>query len=148
MKNPNSAVGMTKNNLGRFLEFKKIFKSAWQPQSISRPFPSRNFENLGLFERLSETLMYSILLFEYSISPNGGLRAWLRLNLLVGVVGVIPALTIVPVVTYLLHGFTTWSEYIRRISENLLWAVLFGFATLALIVVGGRALVWIARRKF
>lgn len=147
MKQTDSIIEINKKKSGRFGGIKKALLDAWQPQSIACPFPDKDFENLGLFERIAETIIYSILLFEYYISPNGGLRAWLRLNLLAGVVGVIPAVTIVPVVTYLLQGFTTWSEYIRRISENLLSTVRFGFATLALIVVGGKALLWIVRRK-
>ena len=48
------------------------------------PLLPLDFERLGGFQRGVEALLYAIARLERWLSPGGGLRAWLRLNLLAG----------------------------------------------------------------
>jgi hypothetical protein len=112
------------------------FRRVWRPIPPDPPIIDPNLPNLPALHRISESLRYSILDIERSISPNGGLRAWAQLNVLMALVLGIPALLIIPVITYILSGFATWSEYIKQIAINLLVvavAVLLGLLVLILI---------------
>ena len=62
---------------------------------------------------------YSILTAEFWLSPNGSLREWLRLNAKVALILGIPALLIVPPLTFLLSEFVTWSQLLVEIAKNL-----------------------------
>lgn len=111
--------------------------SAWRPVPLEPPQVDPDLEHLSGLERITEVLRFQFLRVEAAVSPMGGLRAWLKLNLLVAAVLGIPALIVVPVVTYLLHGFATWSGYLSQIAENLLRvAVSVSLAALVLVVAG------------
>jgi hypothetical protein len=90
--------------------------------------------------RVTEALRYSILDLERAISPNGGLRAWAQLNVLVALVLAIPAFLVVPVVTLLLSGFATWSEFLKQIFVNLLVAAVAIFLAVLVLVLAGRVI--------
>jgi hypothetical protein len=72
------------------------------------------------------------LAFEYSLSPGGGLRAWLKLNTAVALFLGIPALLVVPVITVLFTAVSTWTALLLQIVLNLLYAAL---ALMALVFV-------------
>jgi hypothetical protein len=72
------------------------------------------------------------LAFEYSLSPGGGLRAWLKLNMAVALFLGIPALLVVPVITVLFTAVSTWTALLLQIVLNLLYAAL---ALMALVFV-------------
>jgi len=83
-------------------------------------------------QRIAEVLRYGLLAFEYSLSPGGGLRAWLKLNMAVAVFLGIPALLVVPVITVLVTAVSTWTALLLQIVLNLLYAAL---ALMALVFV-------------
>jgi len=73
------------------------------------------------------------------LSPQGGLRwAWLKLNLLVAMVIGLPALIVVPVVTFILSGFATWSGFLAQIADNLLHTAVSVLLLVLVVVVIGR----------
>lgn len=98
--------------------------AAWQPAPVAKPEVDPGLAELTPLERITEVLRYKLLQLEYSLSSGGGLRAWLRLNLLVCLLLTIPAILIVPVVTWLLQSFTTWSAYLFATALNLLFTLL------------------------
>lgn len=114
-----------------------VIRSAWRPTPVPRPSISLDLERLAPIERVAEVLRFDALLAERSLSPRGGLRAWVRLNVLTALVIALPALVVVPIVTCLLGGFVTWSELLARIAVNLLIA-----ATAALGAVLVVLLIW------
>lgn len=111
---------------------------AWSPIRVEPPELDSHLESLSGVERVSEVLRFSVLSVEAAISPHGGLRAWLRLNMLVALVLAIPAVLVVPVITYLLSGFSTWSQFLGEIANNLLQASVSLVGMVLIVVVGGR----------
>lgn len=92
----------------------------WKPVEVSKPAVDPELHTLTDVQRSAEVFRYSVLTTEYWLSPKGKLREWLRLNLLVSVVVGIPGLLIVPIITYLLGQFVTWTELLMQIGRNLL----------------------------
>jgi len=116
----------------------------WEPSQIEEPRVDPDLNHLNQVQRSAEVLRYSILRTEYWISPRGTLREWLRLNVAIAIVLGIPSLLIVPVVTYLINKFVTWSDLLVRIATNL--AVLPGALLLAVGLFS--ALAFVIRRFF
>lgn len=112
-------------------------RRSWRPFPPAPPRLDPNLPDLPALTRIAETLRYSILELEQAVSPNGGLRAWVQLNVLVALVLAVPAFLVIPVVTLILSGFATWSDFLARIGTNLLIfsAAIFG-AVLILVFTG------------
>lgn len=111
---------------------------AWRPTLVAPPTLDSHLETLSGIERVAEVLRFSALSVENAISPYGGLRAWLKLNLLVALVLAIPAALVVPVITYLLSGFSTWAQFLAAIANNLLNAAVSMVGMFLVVVIGGR----------
>jgi hypothetical protein len=114
----------------------------WNPTQIRKPHVDPELARLNKVQRSAEVFRYSILSTEYWLSPRGTLREWLRLNLAVAIVLGIPALLIVPIVTYLFTEFVTWSGLLVHIAKNL--AVLPGALLIAIALFS--ALAFVLRR--
>ena len=97
---------------------------SWRSVPLVPPVPPADIPSLPWAQRVAEVLRYAVLSLEYSLSPGGGLRAWLKLNLTVGLVLGIPALIVVPVMTVLLAGMASWTALLLQIVLNLLYAAL------------------------
>ena len=91
------------------------------------------FTQTDQIQRATEVLRYSVLKFEYWLSPNGNLREWLRWNTSVAIILSIPTLLIVPVITWLLGQFATWSALLVQIASNLIVFPITGILTIALL---------------
>lgn len=113
---------------------------AWRPVPPPPPHLDPNLAELPTITRVSETFRYSILDLEQAISPNGGLRAWVQLNVLVALVLAVPAFLVIPIVTLILSGFATWSDFLARISINLLTAAAAIFVAVVVLVLTGRVI--------
>jgi len=111
---------------------------AWHPIPVEPTAIDSHLETLSGIERVAEVLRFNVLSVEHAISPHGGLRAWLKLNVLVALVLVIPAMLVVPVITYLLSGFSSWSQFLAEIATNLLQATASMVGMILLVVIGGR----------
>ncbi len=111
---------------------------AWRPIPVKPPELDSHLESLSGVERVAEVLRFTVLSVEAAISPRGSLRAWLKLNVLGALVLAIPAMLVVPVITYLLNGFSTWSQFLAQIANNLLQAAVSLVGMVLVIVVGGR----------
>lgn len=111
---------------------------AWRPIPVEPPALDSHIETLSGVERVAEVLRFNVLTIEAAISPHGGLRAWLKLNVLVALVLAIPAILVVPVITYLLSGFSTWSQFLAEIANNLLQAAISMVGMVLVVVIGGR----------
>jgi hypothetical protein len=93
--------------------------TVWQPKRLEPPQIDPQLPKLNSLQRSVESLRYSILKAEYWLSANGSLREWLRLNCRVVVLLGIPALLVIPVITFLLTEFTTWTALLVQIAKNL-----------------------------
>ncbi len=120
--------------------------AAWQPTSIPQPEVDPNLTELSGVERAAEVCRYKLLQLEYALSSGGGLRAWLKLNLLVCFLLGIPALFVVPVITLLLGSFATWTAFLFQIALNILYTLLTIVAIVGVAMALGYLLSTFRRR--
>ena len=105
----------------------------WQPKPIERPRIDRSLLKLSAIQRSAEVLRYSLLRAEHWLSPHGRLREWCRLNILAAIFIGIPALIIVPILTYLLGQFATWMVFLAQAAKNLVLFIGYMLAAVAMI---------------
>lgn len=127
MKTNRNAIAPAKQ---RFLSAARL---QWKPQPLSTPQVDPTFMQMGQVQRTTEALRYSVLKLEYWLSPHGNLREWLRWNTTVAIILSIPALLIVPVITWLLGQFATWSALLVQIASNLIVFPITGILIIALL---------------
>ncbi len=99
------------------------FIAAWTPTPIPMPQIDPQLDELTMLQRIAEVCRYLCLRLEYAVSSGGTLRAWVRVNLLVLLTGIVPALLVVPLLTLLASEFTSFTGYLLLASRNLLDAV-------------------------
>ncbi len=99
-------------------------KSAWQPIPVPKPKVDSGLPQLPAIQRSAEVFRYKLLQLEYGISPEGGLRGWLRLNVLLALLIGIPALLLVPIITFVLRSFASWTEFLLQAAVNLLYTII------------------------
>jgi hypothetical protein len=92
------------------------------PVPLTKPAIVDDFHGLSVLGRVTESIKYNISCFEYSISPKGGLRQWIKINISLLLLFGIPILIFVPLLTYLLSGFVTMSEFLANMTGSLLEA--------------------------
>ena len=106
-------------------------KPHWNPKPIEPPTVDPELARLNALQRAVESFRYTILSIEWWLSPNGKLREWLKLNSKVGSVLVIPAVIVVPLVTFILWQIANWMGWLVSIVGNL---ILFPVAALIAVV--------------
>ena len=105
----------------------------WRPKAIGAPKLQRSFLKLPPIQRAAEVLRYSLLKAEHWLSPQGRLREWMRLNILAALFIGVPALIIVPILTYLLGEFATWMLFLAEAARNLVLFIGYLLAGVAMI---------------
>ena len=123
--------------------------ATWSSAQLPTPEIDADLTEMSAVERIAEVLRYKLLQLEFSISRGGGIRAWLRLNLFLTAVLAIPALFVVPVVTWLMGSFVTLSELLLAVAQNLLSTLItiITFVILLLVFAYGLKLGWRAYTK-
>ncbi len=111
-----------------------LVRDAWQPVPISVPVIDHDLHEMMVLERVTEITRFQIHQFEYTVSPGGGLRAWLRVNMLVAMVLIIPTVLVVPVVTSLAGQFATITMFLYQASVNLFYTVVTLIGTVASVL--------------
>ena len=76
---------------------------------------------------------YTVLSIEWWLSPNGTLREWCKLNGKVGSALLIPAVLVVPLVSFLLWQLATWLGYLLAIAGKLIVLPIAALAAFYLI---------------
>lgn len=99
--------------------------AAWCPVPLPAPIVDPELDRLGFVPRSAEVIRYQVLRLEHALSPGGGLRCWMKLNVLLALGLSIPAVLLVPPATAILAAFTTWSAYLAAASLNLLLALVY-----------------------
>ena len=95
----------------------------WETQPITRPILDRGFLELPPSQRSVEVILYWMARGEHWLSPNGWLRAWVRLNLIIAVLLGVSALTVVPVGTLVLEGVSGWTSQVGLLTRDVGLAV-------------------------
>lgn len=117
---------------GIWERLRAFIRTHWQPEKIEEPKVDPELKHLDGAQRAGEVVRYSILSLEWWISPNGKLREWLRLNSKIGSILIIPAVLVVPLVTFILWQVSKWIGWLVGIAGNL---ILFPLAALAAVGV-------------
>lgn len=107
----------------------------WDPNPIDPPTVDPELPKLGGIQRAAEVFRYSILSVEWWLSPNGTLRAWVKLNGKLGSFLMIPAVLVMPLVGLILWQIATWMGFLLSITGNLI--VLPLAALLATAILAG-----------
>jgi hypothetical protein len=94
-----------------------------EPRPLPPPEVCPDLMEMPPIERSGEVMRYQLLRLERSLSPGGILREWGKIVLRCTLVAALPAFLFVPVLTYLLHGFSQWSVFARQTAANLVIAV-------------------------
>lgn len=111
-----------------------VLLTAWNPQPIEKPTVDSELPSYPFLVRSVEVLKYQMLLLEYSLSQGGGLRAWIKLNLLCALLLAIPVILVVPVVTALLSGVASWSAFLHEIMWNFTMTLLLVIICVGIVV--------------
>jgi hypothetical protein len=119
-------------------------KATWNQTPLPKPEIDADLTKMTAVERIAEVLRYKLLQLEFSISGGGGFRAWLRLNLFLTVSLAIPALLVVPTITWLMGSFVSLIALMLAAAQNLLYTLLtiIAFVTTLLAFAYGLKLVW------
>ena len=107
--------------------------ASWVAHPVPAPVLPPNLSCEPFLTRAVEVLRYQLLSLEYSLAGGGGLRAWLRLNLLLALFLLTPTVLLVPVVTALLSGLAAWTALLVIIISNLVMAVVWGLLLAGLL---------------
>ena len=97
-----------------------LIEKYWRPKPIGSPAVDPELKDLNGLQRAGEVLRYSVLSIEWWISPNGTLREWLRWNGKLSSILLIPAVLIVPLVTFVLWQVAKWIVLLVQIASNLI----------------------------
>jgi len=81
-------------------------------------------EELPALERTAESWRYSWQLLEFTLSPQGKLRQWIKVNFLLFLWLMIPLALFLPLSTIALGQFSNLTGFVKICSYNLLEAVL------------------------
>lgn len=113
----------------------------WQPRRLPEPKLSLEFRRMTPFQRSVESVVFALAQLEHWLSPEGAMRAWLRLNAIVGLVLCISAVLVVPAVTHVFREMVTWTGLADTMAGNLSGAVL---RLPPLVVAAGAVLLGVA----
>jgi len=94
------------------------------PIPLEKPTIDNDVSNLPFIERVTESLKYNVLCLEYSISPKGGLRQWVKINISLLLLFGIPILIFVPLATYFMEDFANISGLLANVTQFLLVSAL------------------------
>ena len=112
-------------------KLRMFLQSEWNQESVPEPQVDPELPNLSAIERSAEVFRYTAHKTEYWISPRGFIREWFRFNLRIAVILGIPSFFVVPIITYALTQFTTWTNLLATTVTNMIV-----FPIMALIVIG------------
>jgi hypothetical protein len=112
---------------------KEFIRRHWTPTPIDPPKPDPKVDALTGAQRSAEVVRYSILSLEFWLSPMGKLREWVRLNSKLSAVLLIPAVLILPLITYILAQVAGWLVILVSISGHLI--ILPLMAVLAVVAI-------------
>ncbi len=122
-------------------------RNAWQPVPVPKPEVDPELPQLPAIQRSAEVLRYKMLQLEFAVSPEGGLRGWLKLNVLLALLIGIPALFLAPLITFLVSSFASWTGFLLAAVMNLLYTLLALLAIFAIIMGVGFFLTQVRSRQ-
>ena len=113
--------------------FREFIRQQWKPRQVQPPKVDPDLVQMCHVERSAEVTRYSFLSFEWWLSPNGTLREWLRLHSKLGCLLLIPALLILPLITFVIQQIAGWVVFLGSLAMHL---ILIPLAMLLALVLG------------
>jgi len=107
------------------MEPKRWNEIPWRAVPLDPPTLNEQIESPNPIIRSAEVFRFSLLRLEFWISPTGHIRAWLRLNLFILAVVGIPAVTIAPLIVWLLSEIAAAIALALQIVEGLALIALY-----------------------
>lgn len=111
--------------MGLPTRIKSAWALAWRPVPVPVPAVDPELARLGFVPRSAEVIRYQVMRAEHALSPGGGLRCWLKLNVLLALGLAIPAILLVPPMTAVLVAFSAWAGYLAAATLSLLLALIY-----------------------
>jgi hypothetical protein len=96
-----------------------ILSACLPSRPVPLAHPTCDIEDLPTIPRITESIIYFILLVEYNISPKGGLRQWIKMTLSLALLIGIPIACFLPIV----EGLKVISISTVLILENILKSI-------------------------
>jgi len=100
--------------------WRRFLARHWQPKPIKPPIAEPEIENLNGLQRSAEVIRFNLLSLEWWLSPNGRLREWLKLHGKISSILIIPAVLVIPLVTFILWQLATWIAFLVQIAGSLI----------------------------
>jgi hypothetical protein len=100
---------------------------------MCKPLVNKNLSKLDGLTRSTESIRYFLLNVEYWISPDGRVREWLRYNVLLFILLVIPAIFVMPAIGLILWQLTGWLSMLQTIGIRLIVLPILFLAALLVI---------------
>jgi hypothetical protein len=104
----------------------------WNPLPITPPVIDPDLGELNPLVRAAEVLCYSARRLEHWLSPNGSLREWVRLNLLVAAIIAVIGFLVVPVLAFLLGGIAACVALVFQIVTG---AIAIAVAVITCLII-------------
>lgn len=117
-----------------------------QLHPLDHPTVDGEFFRASAWKRSLFAILYCLLCLEHWIAPNGWVREWLRLNVLIAVVIGTAVLLTGPVVTALLHNLYEWASVSVQILIKIM-SMLSVLPPLVLTLVAGLILWSLFQRR-
>jgi hypothetical protein len=105
----------------------------WNPNAISQPILDPDLERMPVLRRTAVILHYRLAALEYALSPNGTLRAFIRLCTMLGLMLSVSALLILPPLVLLFYGLADVAAAIAEACISILKAML---AIIGIVAIG------------
>lgn len=113
----------------------------WRPEPLSVPEVDHELPRLSGIERAAEVVRFMLSRLEYALSPQGDLRAFVKLNARLALSIAIPVFMVAPLVTMAIEQFKIWTSLLTETFSSF---VLFPLSVvLSIILVAG--LIYIGR---
>jgi len=113
----------------------RALRASWDPQPIEPPQVDPELPNLPAVERISETIKYNVLCVEYSLSSGGGLRAWVKLNLMMFLFLLVPSSFSLALLALIVYCLTGISAYFLIFANNFFTGASLIFAGTFLLTI-------------
>jgi hypothetical protein len=124
---------------------RELVKHPWEPKPVPPPTVDPDLHQLHPLTRSAESIVYTVLSFEFWISPNGQVREWLRHNSRLAVILATPVFLVLPIITFGLWQLVSWLTALTSIAGKLivfpilgLLAVLVIYLTVQVLKIGFR----------
>jgi len=141
IKNKNESKNIIKSNSGT-TAISKWLSSYFPigPTSLNKPAIDKDFNSLPPIERVTESLIYNLLFIEYSISPKGGLRQWIKINVSLLLFLGIPILILISLGTFVMGGLADITGQFANVTQFLLVSAQNILKLIGVVIVIGTTL--------